>query len=157
MTAYDRLIRQAVRAKLDEWRRLRAWQGACDHTAAVLAPPSVRHVGVCRASRVEIMLRPGQHLADALATILHEYAHVASLGGHGPAWARVFAEAVREVTGVQIVAQATRPVIDAQATDAVSAWLAAGCPTPVGCPKIGQPDTDGGIGAGADAATARKR
>lgn len=53
--------------------------------------------------RGHFVITAGSDYADALTTILHEIAHLATWDdrGHGPAWRACFADAVEEVTGVR--------------------------------------------------------
>lgn len=74
-----------------------------------------------------VIVRAGTWQADALATLVHELAHVA-LGpntGHGSRWARTFVDAVYELTGEE-VRTGRRDVesIDWDATTAIDGWLA---------------------------------
>jgi hypothetical protein len=115
------------------WRDLRAWgrpleeisvrivgrynhkePGACDKFSTGTAWPTKR----------DTVIRAGSDLPDALATILHEYAHLAAPGGaaHGLPWSSRFAAAVLEVTRIAICDDGTKGEVDRAATAAVRSW-----------------------------------
>lgn len=91
------------------WSRLRAFRGVRWSRVELVVRPRWRgayleqSTGVAQQQR--IVLRPGRSRADALATLLHEMAHVVTLrapGHHGPAWREVFARAAAEVAGQEV-------------------------------------------------------
>jgi hypothetical protein len=118
---------------VEHWRHLRAWGRSLEEISVTVkgvaghAEPGCGgdySTGVARPVRRTAIIRAGADLPDALATVLHEYAHLAAPAGagHGPAWSSRFADAVREVTGVAIVPEGARAEIDRAATAALRAW-----------------------------------
>lgn len=126
-------MRRILETWARDWRRLRAWRRPLDELEIKIvgrqnhAEPGkggAASTGRCSVIRRRVVVRAGSDLPDALATILHEYAHAAVPAdvGHGPAWAERFADAVREVTGIAIVPDGKRVEVDRAATEAVRVW-----------------------------------
>lgn len=74
----------------------------------------------------------GTDEGDALATILHEIAHLAAWEhGHGPGWRSVFADAVQEVTGERPVMTGSKREAHDACGDVMRKWLTnSGCTSP---------------------------
>lgn len=115
------------------WRTLRAWRRPLEEIDVVIKGRNgfeepgcgaLYSSGVAYPVRRSCVIRAGADLPDALATILHEYAHLAAPASahHGPAWSRRYAGAVLEVTGVYICREGPKHEIDFAATAAVRAW-----------------------------------
>lgn len=75
--------------------------------------------------RGHFCLTAGTDRADALTTILHEIAHLATPRdrGHGPAWRVCFLDAVQEVTGERPVSTGDMHDIHKKCAEVVRRWL----------------------------------
>lgn len=110
----------------DQWRTLRAWGRNLEEVTFTFKPHRRGPLGsACSVTR-DAEIRETHDLADDLATILHELAHLAVPGceQHGTRWRVAFSAAVKEVTG-GVVADAEIHLIDRQARDYVKQWLTA--------------------------------
>ena len=122
-------IRDGVAVWVERWRGLRAWRRPLEEVEVRVRTRNSRcgqySTGKSVAARRTITITAGANMPDALATILHEYAHVAVPSGarHGEAWQQRFAEAVTEVTGVVMIDYApSSAILDRIATDTIGHW-----------------------------------
>lgn len=126
-TGEIRLVRAVALLWADRWRTLRAWGRPLTCTVRVRGPRQAA-LGYCwsRQQHVEVHPRVGKAgmIVDVLCTILHEYAHAAAPDAvkHRSAWQRIYAEAVREATGM-VIGEDTVLVMDEQARIAIKFWL----------------------------------
>lgn len=129
MSAYASIL--ATWAK--HWRALRAWGRPLDELSVeIVGRRNHAEVGCGGNGSTgtawpvlrRVVVRAGADLPDALATILHGYAHCAAPAGseHGPAWSTRYATAVEEVTSIPIPEEGPKLIIDRAATAAVRTW-----------------------------------
>jgi hypothetical protein len=115
----------ALRGYATRWATLRAWGPSLAGVAVeIIATRHARLAGCAwpLARRVEVYATGS--LVEDLATVLHEYAHVAARdGGHSARWRALFAASVREVTGLPVCPDApSAAVLDRACADALRAW-----------------------------------
>lgn len=116
---------QGVLTWAARWATLRAWGRDLSHVQVVVSPREYSsRLGTCWQMEHRLVVYAGQDMPGTLATLLHEYAHSATIGeDHGPAWQAVFASALTEVTGIEVVPCADRfEDINDAAKRAVRAW-----------------------------------
>jgi hypothetical protein len=115
------------------WRDLRAWGRPLEEITVKITGRDnhktpgcggVGSTGTAWPTKRDTVIRAGSDLPDALATILHEYAHLAAPGdvAHGLPWSSRFAAAVYEVTGIAICDDGDKGQVDRAATAAVRSW-----------------------------------
>ncbi len=125
---------EGVQIWAEKWRALRAWgRPLVEVDVTVRLRQGTCSTGMTWPLLREVVVRAGHDLPDALATVLHEYAHAAvpATEGHGEWWARRYAAAVIEVTGRPMPDTLAREdekreqhdsLIDYVARDALRAW-----------------------------------
>jgi hypothetical protein len=109
----------------DAWRNLRAWRRDLSLVEVVISDRAhPRRLGSCWDFQQRLVVYRGDSFAEELATVLHELAHAACIGGeHGEQWQATYAAAVTEVTGLPVVTCAEDyQVLCMSARDAVKAW-----------------------------------
>jgi hypothetical protein len=110
------------------WRNLAAWGAQLPATFKIVPHKGQRRLGRadCLKRQAEILVT-GQ-LAEDLATVLHELAHLAAPNyvRHEEPWRLMFAAAVAEATGCDPWAfdlDVSISDLDAQCRDAIAGWL----------------------------------
>lgn len=120
--------RAILRTWAEHWRVLRAWGRPLEEVEIVFRDRiGVGSTGLaqrCGNGSRKAIIRAGSDLSDALVTILHELAHLSVLDrvGHGEAWRMCYADAVLEVTGIQISTEGPIVVVDQNAQGAIRSW-----------------------------------
>lgn len=120
--------RAILRTWAEHWRVLRAWGRPLEEVEIVFRDRdgwgSTGLAQRCGNGDRTAIVRAGSDMADALVTILHELAHLAVLDhvGHGDAWRERYAEAVLEVTGIQISTEGAIRMVDYNAQGALRSW-----------------------------------
>jgi len=100
-----KLTRKTVLEKWGaDWRTLRSWnRDLSEVTVEVSDREHPNRLGTCWSHEQRLVVYKGDSIHGELDTLLHEFAHAATIGdGHGLAWQGVYAAAIEEVTGVPI-------------------------------------------------------
>lgn len=116
---------RVVETWADRWRSLKSWgRPLSEVETKVVSRKGSHSTGVAYPTRRTCRVRAGHDLPDALATVLHEYAHLAAPADahHGIAWRSRFVEAVAEVTGIVLSTDGTIAHVDQAASEAVKTW-----------------------------------
>lgn len=120
-----------VRHWLTRWRALRAWRAPLDVALVVEPYRRGRALGLAHdgplCGRKATVYVTG-HLAEDLATALHELAHLAAPRSehHGALWRTTFAAGAEEALGLpsgSLEPDVTQRDLDAQVREACEAWL----------------------------------
>jgi len=133
LSPHDKLVRTLIRSQFERWKHLRAWGGACDRCTLDMAGPRRTRLGQCHFDgTIEVNTRPGQPLACAFKTLIHEFAHAAAPSHcwHEQPWREVFAAGCLEATGHGVEIIANVHAMGAQVERAIGLWIADGSPSP---------------------------
>lgn len=121
--------REAVAVWCRRWRALKTWGRELEELTVTVRERSEEvgdySTGRCWPTMRRVVVTAGADMPDALATILHEYAHAVAPGDehHGARWQAIFAASVAEVTTIRIASTADDfHLIDREATLALREW-----------------------------------
>lgn len=116
---------QGLLSWADRWRTLRAWRRDLSQVRVEVSDQAhPQRLGTCWSLQQRLVIYRGPSFVDELSTLVHELAHAATiLEHHSEIWQEVYAAAVTEITGIEVVPVAhDYRVLDRAAEDALRSW-----------------------------------
>lgn len=121
-----KLTREIVLRKWSqEWATLKAWNRDLSEVDVEISDKTFpMRLGTCWSHEQRLVIYRGNSIAAELNVLIHEFAHAATIGeSHGPVWQAMYADAVREATGLPIPrCGANYRIVHAAGEDAVKTW-----------------------------------
>lgn len=116
---------QVLRKWARDWANLSAWARDLSEVEVEISDQvHPRRLGTCWAHEQRMVIYRGASIAVDLDTLLHEYAHAATIGNHhGADWQLTYATAIREVTGISVPSSVSNYRILCEAgSHAIECW-----------------------------------